>query len=328
MKSKKEMIILVVLIAVLAAYLFFQKDADRTHYDLPVLPAVNESDITALEVITDDATLELRKRDDVWYVEPGRFKADQSRVKPMIDALAGLTLTALVSEAGNDHRYNLDGEHRIRVRALSHDRELLAVDIGKAAPSYQHTFVKLAEDTSVYHARENLRSRFERSRSDLMDKTVLTVNRDNVKQINIARPDKASMTLRLVATPAQGPDDETQAPAQNETEAQAAEPTWQDAGGNPVPETEVNELLSTASNLKCGEFIEDRPKDSYTSPLISLIINDGAERTLHIFEKHDPEDTAYPAISSETDHPFMLSQFTAEDIINLFMNEPGPEEVP
>jgi hypothetical protein len=328
MKSKKEIIILAVIIAVLTAYLFFQKDADRTHYELPVLPALTGSDITALEVITDDATLELRKRDDLWYVEPGRFKADQSRVKPMIDTLAGLTLTALVSEAGNDHRYNLDDEHRIRVRALSHDRELLVVDIGKTAPSHQHTFVKLAGDIRVYHARENFRSRFDRSRSDLMDKTVLTVNRDNVKQINIARPDRALMTLSLVETPARGSDDETNARAETESTAPASELIWQDAGGNPISETDVDELLSTVSNLKCREFIEDRPKESYTSPLISLIINDGAEKTLRIFEKHDPEDTAYPAISSETDPPFLLAQFTAEDILNLFMDETDPEEAP
>jgi hypothetical protein len=328
MKSKKEIIILVVIIAALTAYLFFQKDADRTHYELPVLPELPESDFTALEVITDDATLELRKRDDMWYVEPGRFKADQSLVKPMIDTLAGLTLTALVSEAGNDHRYNLDDEHRIRVRALSHDRELLTMDIGKAAPSHQHTFVKVAGDAGVYHARENFRSRFERSRSDLMDKTVLTVNRDNVQKINIVRPDEAPMTLSLVKTPARGSDDETSLHAETESMTPTSELIWQDADGNPIPETDVDELLSTVSNLKCREFVEDRPKESYASPLISLTINDGAERTLRVFEKHDPEDTAYPAISSGTDHPFLLAQFTAENILNLFMDETDPEEAP
>jgi hypothetical protein len=328
MKSKKELIILGVIIVVLAAYLFFQENADRTHYELPALPALEENDITALEVTTGDKTLELRKRDDVWYVEPGRFKADESRVKPMIDAIRNLTLTALVSEAGNDSRYDLDDEKRIRVRALSNDRELRVLDIGKTAPSHQHTFVKIADDNRVYHARENFRSRFEPSRSDLMDKTVLTVTRDNVKQISIARPDATPVMLSLVQKPAEHP----QEPANAETPAEAAAPApelvWQDAGGNPVPESDINTLLSTVSDLKCREFIEDRSKESYTSPLITVIVNDGVERVLTIFEKHDPEDAAYPAISSENDHPFLLSQFTAEEIINLLMDEAQPEEAP
>ena len=328
MKSKKELIILGLIIVVLAAYLFFQKNADRTHYELPALPALEENDITALEVITGDATLELRKRDDVWYLEPGRFKADESRVKPMLDAIRNLTLTALVSEAGNDQRYDLDDEKRIRVRVLASDRELRVLDIGKTAPSHQHTFVKVASDNRVYHARENFRSRFERSRSDLMDKTVLTVTRDNVKRIDIARPDAPPVMLSLVQKPVEGPDEPVDAETPAAAPAPAPELVWQDADGNPVSESDINDFLSTVSDLKCREFIEDRSKESYTSPLITVIVNDGMERVLTIFEKHDPEDAAYPAISSENDHPFMLSQFTAEDIINLLMDEAHPEEAP
>jgi len=328
MKSKKELIILGLVIAVLAAYLFFQKTADRTHYELPALPALEENDITALEVITGDATLELRKRDETWYVEPGRFKADESRVKPMLDVIRNLTLTALVSEAGNDQRYDLDDEKRIRVRALSNDRELRVLDIGKTAPSHQHTFVKIADDNRVYHARENFRSRFERSRSDLMDKTVLTVTHDNVKQISLARPDAPPVILSLVQKPVEVPEEPAEAETPAEETAPAPEFIWQDADGNPVSESDINDLLSTVSNLKCREFIEDRSKESYTSPLITVIINDGMERILTIFEKHDPEDTAYPAISSENDHPFLLSQFTAEEIINLLMDDTHPEEAP
>lgn len=328
MKSKKELIILGLVIVILAAYLFFQKSADRTHYELPALPALEENDITALEVITGDATLELRKRDDVWYVEPGRFKADESRVKPMLDVIRNLILTALVSEAGNDQRYDLDDEKRIRVRALSSDRELRVLDIGKTAPSHQHTFVKITNDNRVYHARENFRSRFERSRSDLMDKTVLTVARDNVKRIDIARPDAPPVMLSLVQKPAEDSEEPTEAETPAEATAPAPEFVWQNADGNLVSESEINDLLQTVSNLKCREFIEDRSKESYASPLITVIVNDGMERVLTIFEKHDPEDADYPAISSENDHPFMLSQLTAEDIINLLMDETHPEEAP
>jgi hypothetical protein len=246
----------------------------------------------------------------------------------MVDAIRHLTLTALVSEAGNDQRYDLDDEKRIRVRALSSDRELRVLDIGKTAPSHQHTFVKIADDNRVYHARENFRSRFERSRSDLMDKTVLTVIRDNVKRIDIARPDAAPVMLSLVQKPSEIPEK----PAETETPADATAPPsefiWQDADGNPVPESDINDFLSTVSDLKCREFIEDRSKESYTSPLITVIVNDGMERVLTIFEKHDPEDAAYPAISSENDHPFLLAQFTAEEVINLLMDEPDPEEAP
>lgn len=155
-----------------------------------------------------------------------------------------------------------------------------------------------------------------------MDKTVLTVNRDQVRQIHIVRPHNPPLMLSLVEKPAQDRKDETEA-----TDA-VAEPTyvWQDGQGNPVSETKINNLLQTVSDLKCREFIEDTSEKSDPSPLITVTVNDGMEHTLKIFEKHDPEDTAYPAVSSETDHPFLLAQFTVEDILNFFVDETDPEE--
>ena len=163
-----------------------------------------------------------------------------------------------------------------------------------------------------------------------MDKTVLTVARDNVKQISIIRPDEEPVMLSLVQKPAGLLEEPADAVAEPPAEAPAPEPAlvWQDAGGKPVSESDINNLLSTVSNLKCREFIEDRTRESYDSPLITLTLNDGKDRSVSIFEKHAPEDTAYPAISSENEHPFLLAQFTAEDILNLFMDNHHPEEAP
>ena len=49
MKSKKEYIILGIVIAALAAYLGFQK-TDRTHYELPVIAQLEAADITEVTI--------------------------------------------------------------------------------------------------------------------------------------------------------------------------------------------------------------------------------------------------------------------------------------
>jgi hypothetical protein len=64
----------------------------------------------------------------------------------MLDTLGGLTLTALVSESKNYALYELDDAQKANVKAWQGDQLKRDVDVGKAAPSFRHTFVRLAGD--------------------------------------------------------------------------------------------------------------------------------------------------------------------------------------
>ena len=62
MKIKKEYLILAVVIAALAAYLY-QRTADRTHYTLPKLPALAAGDITRVQMTRGAETVTLARQD-------------------------------------------------------------------------------------------------------------------------------------------------------------------------------------------------------------------------------------------------------------------------
>ena len=170
MKIKKEYIILAIIIIALSVYLVMRR-GDRTLYELPEIPEISQKEITRLQITKGKTVIDLNKKDNRWYIAPQEYPADDNKVKNMLDNIEKLTLTALVSESKNYNLYDLSGEDRINVKAWQGDSLKRDIDVGKTASSYRHTFVKMAGDDRVFHARGNFRNTFDFSVDDLRNKT-------------------------------------------------------------------------------------------------------------------------------------------------------------
>jgi hypothetical protein len=107
-----------------------------------------------------------------------RWELDAAAMDRMLDAISGLRLTAMASASENYAIYDLQEGERVQVTAFKREDLLLSIDIGKAAPSHRHTFVKLAGDSRVYHAEKNLRSSFDKEASALRDKQVMKIDEE------------------------------------------------------------------------------------------------------------------------------------------------------
>ena len=97
-KLKKEFIILGVIIVALSVYLF-QRSGDRTRYTLPEVPALAASEITKIEITRAGQSVVLVRKDERWVIDPPGVAAAPKSVQEMLEALTGLTLTALVAES-------------------------------------------------------------------------------------------------------------------------------------------------------------------------------------------------------------------------------------
>ncbi|MBW2442134.1 MAG: DUF4340 domain-containing protein [Deltaproteobacteria bacterium] len=303
MKIKKEYIILALVIVALSVYLVM-RTSDRTQYELPDIPRLEAKEISKLEITRDKVVMAIHKKDEKWYIGPNEYPADASKIKNMLNAIENLTLTALVSESKNYNLYDLDAEKKINVKAWQADKLERDVDLGKTASSFRHTFVKLAGDERVYHARGNFRNNFDYTEDVLRDKLVLALNTADIQQIQITR-DQQSLTLNKRQAPV-----EVKAEAdakQGETTQEADQPLWQSADGRPVGEAVVEQILNTAARLQCEKFINDRRKDEFTSPLYTLQMKGAQEYSLSIFAKTDEKDTNYPSVSSGSNYAFLLS---------------------
>lgn len=312
MKLKKEYIILILIIAALSAYLLMRR-ADRTHYRLPELSTLKKGEISKIEITQNGKSIILKKMDNRWQLEPMGYLADENKVNAMLNVCDDLTLTALISEAKDYSRYDLNAEKRIGVKAWTGDTLQRSFDIGKAAPSFRHTFVRLDGDSRVYHARDNFRGKFDFTIDSLRDKAILSFRTTDIREMEII---KEQAVIKLVhsevsAEPAVSqPEKSDTAPA-----AAAIKFEWQSSDGQKGNERSLNRLLTTLSNLKCVEYINDRGKDAFSEPIYAVKLKGTLDHQLNIFARLQKDDKNYPAVSSDSNYPFLLSDSQVQQIM-------------
>jgi hypothetical protein len=312
MKGKKEFLILIVIIGILAFYLAWRK-TDQENYQLPQLQAINQGDVTHLEITGPKGPVTLTLKDDNWQVGPKAYPADPKKVRSMLGALDDLTLTAMVSDSQNYGRYGLDPEKQISVKAWAGDKQVRDLLIGRPADSYRQTFVMLAGDQRVYHAEGNIRGDFDQSVEDLRDRTVLSFDSGTIEGLTLEHGTSTLDLRRVTATDGKGKGGASGAKDSSDDGKSAGKVSWQTDGGKSVDGGKVDELLSSLTTLRCSAFL-DKKKDDFKSPLCSLSLAGDKEYSLSIFAPQD-KTKGYPAVSSQSNYPFLLPQAKAEDIL-------------
>lgn len=286
MKLKKEFIVLGIIIILLGGYLIFH-NPDRSRYTLPVIPKIDQKQISKLEIRQAGKTITLTLKDSTWYIEPKQYPADPEKITPMLNALEGLTLTAMVSESESYSRYGLDNDEKITVKAWDGGDLKRELDIGQTAATYRHTFVKLPNDPHVYHGRGSFRYQFENDVEALRNKLVLSFNTADIQEMTIKAGDQ-TIDIKQVKT-----DD--------------AAPTWQAADGRPVDTAHVQNLLSALSSYRCQGFIEDKAKTDFKDPLYEIGLSGTQSYTFSIYPPQKKDDDDRPGTTSQNDYPFLLS---------------------
>lgn len=322
MKIKKEYVILILLIAALSAYLLM-RSTDRTHYQLPGLSDLVPGKITKIEISRAGDTIILKKSDNQWYLEPMGYLVDTNQVNGVLAVFETLSLAAMVSESKDYQRYDLHPAKRITAKAWQEDTLMRNLDIGKAAPSFRHTFVKLGDDSRVFHATDNFRGKFEKTPDNLRDRSVLSFKTTDIQAVELTK-DKASAELLRSEVPVKP---SISQPEKAETAPPAAvKYAWQDRTGKKANDQNLNRLLTILGSLKCARYIEDRNKDSFSEPIYTVKLKGIRQHQLDIFAKLQKDAENYPAVSSGNDYPFLLSDSQAQQIMkdpNEFVQKEG-----
>ena len=89
---------------------------------------------------------------------------------------------------------------------------------------------------------------------------------------------------------------------------------WQSAEGK-VDEPKMTQLLSSLSNLKCRTYIYDRKKSDFKTSVYTVKVKGMEEHSLSLFAKNEKDKNDYPAVSSQNDFPFLLSDHQAKQIM-------------
>lgn len=305
MKIKKEYILLALLIASSVGYLVFQR-ADRMHYKLPVLEQVKADSISSIEIGREGKTTVLKRQDKTWLITPQNWRADQTKVSEMLEALAHLTVTDLVSETRDYDRYELDNGKKATIRAFAGTVLRRDIIVGKAAPTYNHTYAMLPGDTRVYLVSGDIPRTFLVPPSDMRDMLVLSLTPPDIARIEIDHNGKKTTLIRSEAL-----QDKTGNVSKGETDGKAKLITWHTETGRTVDKSEVDTFLAGLAKVYCGEYLDDAVKVDLKNPLTVLVMKGAEVHTLSIFRKTGDK---VPALSSQSESPFVMPDYKLEDM--------------
>jgi len=314
---KKEYIILIVVIAGLCAYLFLKKD-NRLNYDLPRLAAMDTGAVDKVDITKGEKTLTLSKTDKSWTVSDKAYPVAASAVNDILNTMRTLKLSALVSESGDLVRYDLDPDNALHARALAKGKVIREFTIGKTAPSFNHTFVMLGDDTRVFQADKSFRDQFDKSVADFRDKVVLSFKTDAIKKITLEK-DGVSKILSLKAPEKKETEGQEQQnrdnPDKKAADKQAAA-QWVTAEGTPADQTAVQDLLASLSRLECQGYKDDTAAQALAkeTPACKISLENDQAFGLNLFSSKEGDDVA--GTSSATPYAFDLASYRAGDIIS------------
>jgi hypothetical protein len=306
MRLKKEYLVLIVIILAAVAYLYFHKQ-DRELYTLPVLPKVSADDITRLDITREGKTVSLTKNGGQWLITPGDYLADGAVVKGMLFSIADLSVTALVSESKAYKRYDLGEDKRIQVTAYGSGNALRSVDIGKAASTFQHTFIKLPDDDRVYHGAGDFRRKFDRDIDGLRDKVVLAFQPEKISAITVTTPTRTVQLSRSA---------EAENASAETTDEKEEKPTamWTTADGKTIAGEQVDPFLNRLNRLTCSRFIDDAADPELGAPVMTVALEGEKSYRLDIFPESEKTAEGRPAGSSETAQPFLLASWIFDSL--------------
>ncbi len=309
MKFKKEYMVIAVIAVVLLLYILL-KNPDRTHYRLPELGKIAKTDISKLVVVRPGDTLTVERQGDKWRIQPQGYPADQGMIDRALTAVENFELSTLVSESKNYAQYDLTEDKKIGLEIYHGEESPRKLDIGKTASTYQHTFVRLEGDHRVYQAKGNIRQPLEVGIDRLRDKTVVEFDRDFVTSVSLRIADEILTVEKHEQPPVplvgEGEDSVVSEP----------EPLWATEDGQAADENVINGIINALAHLKCTEYIEGKHKEDFTDPLVAVTVQSTSPVILEIFEKR--EDNRYPAVSSQNDYPFLLT----EGVVNRIKKTP------
>ncbi|WP_321495539.1 DUF4340 domain-containing protein [uncultured Desulfobacter sp.] len=313
---KKEYLILIILIIGLSAYLVLKKDG-QTHYELPTVPKVDTARIDRMEISKADRLVVLDKSEKGWTVTDKKFPANQGDLEQMLGTLKQIKLSALVSEAKDLSRYELDAPHAVKVKALAGKDVLCSLVIGKTAPSYNHTFVCLKDgDQTVYQANGNFKDQFDKGSDDFRDKTVLEFDPDGVKKITVEKQGKTAVFVKTRTVKAADQEKEETKGDLAEENTASEETVWKNEDGSAGDPKSISDLLSSLSKLECQTFINDEETARFKKkqPLCKISLENDQTFVLNLFNKNEDQDV--DGSCSYTPYAFTLTSYKAEDIVS------------
>jgi hypothetical protein len=173
-------------VLIILAYVVMQKPGERSSSgeNGEVLVTVDSLAIDRIEIKSSAANVVLQKKGVEWFVEsPVSYKADQSNVATLIHSSKALHVSNVVSNKPDKYSvFQVDSTGTL-VKMYQNGAEKASFILGKSGSSYAELYARRTSSTEVALVNGASSYVFARPVKDWRDRTLLSVSRDQIKEI-------------------------------------------------------------------------------------------------------------------------------------------------
>ncbi|HVN88137.1 MAG TPA: DUF4340 domain-containing protein [Candidatus Binatia bacterium] len=189
MRFRSTLIFLIVALG-LGAYVYFvefKKAAEESKKK--TLFQFTADDVTDVTLTYDDRQIAAHKGDSGWRLtKPIDTAADDTAMRNLVNAIAECEVKKDLENPQADlSTYGLDRPF-VRVTVQLKDKALPTILVGKNTPVGFSTYISRDDDKKIRLANSAFRSGMDKQVKDLRDKTILSFNEDEVRQISVTSP--------------------------------------------------------------------------------------------------------------------------------------------
>ncbi len=247
MRFFKKTVAWVIILFILAglSYFFEEKveEIETANIEKRRLFKIEPEEIESFEISKGDALLAVKRSRDGWFIEkPMIASADQKAVAELLDhALRANIDGVLFEDATSEKLQELGLEPPYLTASLkTGSGATVSISLGDRGPTQNITFLKFAGEKRVLRVHADVRSELDKELYDLRDKTVIAIDPQKLKKVEMAWRNGEKITVHN--------------PRQN---------AW-DTEGLPPGKTDLTKLLAALYGVKEAEvsaFIDENPKE-------------------------------------------------------------------
>ncbi len=319
MHMKKNVLISIAVIAVLAGYLIINSLIPKNVVTLPTI----KSPVTELVLKKGEAIILIKQDGDSWKVN--EFEGDKNIIANMVNKIKDLAITDLISDKPHYERYELDNDHAIRVQAKSNGQIVRDVYIGKKGSTYRHTYVRFEGDPKVYLAEDTLDSYFNKTVDELRNKDIVQLDIAKIDTVKLWYKN-TSLTLQKKVVEKKNEEGNAQKEKQEKLKEIEKEEQWicKEQPAVILDNNKVKEMLYTFDPLKAYSFPDVNAK-TLTGKIASITVSVKGEEsqkpediTLVIHKEY--ENNRYICTSSKSQYVFTLDEWRAKRIFKTLQD--------
>ncbi len=290
----RNLLILVFVLILLGLSYFLIKNmpaktstTDQTEKTIQLLQ-MDKTKITKMVLSSGSGDLTIEKQGTNWVVPGVTYKLSQDTITSISAVFSILTADKTVEASPQDlAKYGLD-KPSYTAKASTSDGKEEVVYIGSQAPISGTYYVMIKGNKAVYAVSDTSIANFFKTLTDLRDKTLTTINSEELTYIKIAEKNKPVIEIK---------ENSGQTSEQSQAGAASYVLTQPYSEAKTVDSTSLSTFLSSLSNIAINSFVDDNPKDlslyGLDKPENNIIIKDKSNTLNLIIGKDADANSVY-----------------------------------